>query len=156
MIVYKKGDLLKSDCNVLVHQCNCKGVMGSGIAKQIRDTYPLVYEEFKKDYDRGNAKLGNILSVEVPLSDGTTRLIINIYAQDESEPRTIRHTDYGAFAACLFKIKDGFRYMNKREIKIGFPDHIGCGLAGGDWKIVERLIEDVFAEPEWNVEIWKL
>lgn len=40
MIVNKKGDLLKAeDCTAVIHQTNCLGVMGAGIAKQIKDRW---------------------------------------------------------------------------------------------------------------------
>ena len=45
MITYKNGDLLESNCNFICHQVNCQGVMGSGIAKQIRNLFPFVYED---------------------------------------------------------------------------------------------------------------
>ena len=42
MIRYVKGNLLDSDCTYICHQVNCKGVMNSGIAKQIRKKWPSV------------------------------------------------------------------------------------------------------------------
>lgn len=36
MIKHEIGDMFASDANVFVHQVNCKGVMGSGVAKQVR------------------------------------------------------------------------------------------------------------------------
>lgn len=33
---------------VVCHQVNCKGVMGAGLAKQIREKHPEVYEAYKK------------------------------------------------------------------------------------------------------------
>lgn len=49
MITYRNGDLLKSNCNIICHQVNCQGVMGAGIAKQIRLTYPSVFKAYE-DY----------------------------------------------------------------------------------------------------------
>ena len=45
MIHYVKGNLLDSDCDYICHQVNCQGVMGSGIAKQIRERWPEVYKD---------------------------------------------------------------------------------------------------------------
>lgn len=33
---------------IICHQVNCKGVMGGGLAKQIRDVYPNVYYIYKR------------------------------------------------------------------------------------------------------------
>ena len=48
MVVYKECDIFDSGADIICHQVNCQGVMGSGLAKQIRERYPIVYEEYKK------------------------------------------------------------------------------------------------------------
>lgn len=37
MINYIDGNMLEFDADILCHQVNCKGVMGGGVAKQIRE-----------------------------------------------------------------------------------------------------------------------
>jgi len=51
MIKEIKGDLLTVNADINVQQVNCKGKMGSGLAKQIRSKYPFVYEEYKRLYN---------------------------------------------------------------------------------------------------------
>jgi len=160
MIKYKIGDLLQSDCNIICHQTNCQGVMGAGIAKQIRDTYPRVYERFLRDHRDGNDTLGSIGVCYTEEGDNP-RYIVNMYAQDNYLPRGVCHTDYEAFRKCLRWLKETVYHYSKYalpkpKIKIGFPDHIGCGLAGGDWEIVKSIIEDEFERTQWKVEIWRL
>lgn len=53
MIIYKQGNLLDSGCKVICHQVNCQGVMGSGIAKEIRNRFPTAYTEFRKSFLSG-------------------------------------------------------------------------------------------------------
>ena len=70
MIEIKKGDLLKSNADVIVHQTNCLGIMGSGVAYQIKKKYPQVFQEYykfcKEYYDNNNLSelLGNVLFVK--------------------------------------------------------------------------------------------
>lgn len=167
MITYKTGNLLDSDCQVICHQTNCKGKMGAGIAKQIRDRYPRVYDAFLRFHKEGKDRLGEIGIVyteEDPLLPW--RYVINMYAQDKYFPRSIRHTDYVAFAGCISSVKNGVAEYNEKMVKsgqrkfvikkIGFPDHIGCGLAGGDWETIRGIIEDAFGKSKQKVEIWKL
>ena len=45
-IIY--DDITKSNADYICHQVNCQGVMGSGVAKAIRDKWPQVYEEYKR------------------------------------------------------------------------------------------------------------
>ncbi|EGL17721.1 hypothetical protein HMPREF9413_4472 [Paenibacillus sp. HGF7] len=41
----------------------------------------------------------------------------------------------------------------KSEQSIALPYNIGCGLAGGDWDIVEQIIEEVFID--YDVTLYK-
>ncbi len=149
MIVYKQGNLLESGCNVICHQTNCMGAMGSGIAKQIRAQFPTVYKTFLDTYNSKGNKLGNI--DVIPIGE---KFVVNMYSQKEYLPRTVRHTNYEAFRECVKKIKEYF-YNEREDIIIGFPAKIGCGLAGGDWTIVRAIIEEEFAT-DWRIEIWEL
>lgn len=133
------------------------GVMGSGIAKQIRDRWPHVYDEYKWFLDRSKnlwkkPALGRLHAV---YEDNTLapdcRLIVNFFSQDKYLPRGICHTDYDAFKSCCIELRTIIG--SHKEAIIGFPYKIGCGLAGGDWSIVEAIINTVFEE--YNVEIYK-
>ena len=41
----KHGDILSVANGIIVHQVNAQGVMGSGLAKQIREKYPMAFDE---------------------------------------------------------------------------------------------------------------
>ena len=47
MIKHVKADIFTTDCDIIVHQVNCYGVMGAGIAKQVKERYPDVYDIYK-------------------------------------------------------------------------------------------------------------
>lgn len=164
MVTYKNGDIFKSSCNLIGHQVNCQGVMGSGIAKTIRERYPQAYNIYMYKHKEEGSHLGDISAATIPGSGDEIMgdlHIVNMYAQDKYLPRGICHTNYDAFRKCLQKIKyiitfGGEWPLAAKGWKIGFPDHIGCGLAGGDWNIVKQIIEDEFSGDEWDVEVWKL
>ena len=163
MITYKNGDLLESNCNFICHQVNCQGVMGSGIAKQIRNLFPFVYEDYKGKFaglekDRWYNLMGEAQEVRID----NDKWIINMFAQFHYLPRGERHTNYIYFRAAVQHLKHKvihhccMRNLAFNEFTIGFPDHIGCGLGGGYWNVVKKIIEEEFAGDEWKVEIWKL
>ena len=55
---YKNKSLLDLSPNIVIcHQVNCQGVMGAGIAKQIRARWPEVYEDYKKTIENAEAQL---------------------------------------------------------------------------------------------------
>ena len=131
--------------------------MGSGIAKQIRDRYPNVYEEYKQNVNSHVNKYELLGSVLISWID-KEHLVANFFSQYNYAPRTIRHTNYDRFETCCEYLKEFINTVypdRTRDIRIGFPYKIGCGLAGGDWSIVIKIIEEKFAGPEWNVEIWE-
>lgn len=61
MITIVDGDLLSTDCKIIAHQVNCKGLMDHGVAKQLRDKYPRNYRIYK-EVCSGAEDLGNQLA----------------------------------------------------------------------------------------------
>ena len=120
-----KGNLLNQQ-GVILHQVNCKRVMGAGIAKQIRSLYPQHYI----DYLNTPQQLGNIVITRISPS----LTIIGLFAQD-GYGRNKQHTNYKALEECLIKVAQ----LNIQPIYA--PYKIGCGLGGGDWEIVQQLFK---------------
>ena len=125
-----EGDLLDIDEGLICHQVNICGVFNAGLAKQIRDKYPIVFECYNKRYKSNLWTLGDVQAVKVT----DTLTVANIAAQ-ATYGRSGLHTNYDALKQGIKKIADKF----KGQIYI--PEKIGCGLAGGDWEIVFDMIE---------------
>jgi O-acetyl-ADP-ribose deacetylase (regulator of RNase III) len=133
-----KGDLLKlaaaGEFDVIVHGCNCYHTMGAGIAKSIKQRFP---EAFAADLETemgSRAKLGSFSSAAVDC-DGRELTIVNAYTQLDMGGGRI-NVDYDAIRSVFRKIKSTF--TGKR---IGYP-MIGAGLAGGDWNVISRIINE--------------
>ena len=140
MIKIVNCNLFDSGAEVLCHQVNCRGVMNNGVAKQVRDRYPKVFEAYKKACDgAGNknaALLGGIL--DVPVSDGGKKFTVcNLFGQD-NYGSGFCFTDYKALIACLEKVKE--KHSGK---SLAFPYRMSCSIAGGDWRVVEEILLDV-------------
>jgi O-acetyl-ADP-ribose deacetylase (regulator of RNase III) len=137
---YKKGNLLDlaeaGDFDVIVQGCNCFNTMGGGIAREIRERYPVAasvdMETVRGDY----RKLGNWTECDAGETNRFT--IINAYTQYNMSQGTDVF-EYIAFQLILEKL--AFVYPGKR---FGLP-YIGMGLAGGDKDIIIPMIE-MFAE----------
>lgn len=144
-IEYHKGNLLEApDVDVIIHGCNCQGVWGAGIAKQIKQKWPYVFQSYIKymtSVGRGmppEALLGKVHYTEV-MPDVTGKVVISLQTQVRYG-REQRHVNYAALGAALFEVKS---YFGKDDGVIGMPK-IGCGLAGGAWNIVSAIVEDAF------------
>ena len=123
---------------VLIHQVNCQGVMGSGIAKSIRAKYPQHYE----DYITGGKYLGDIVRTEV----SSNKHICGVFGQKYYGANKVRYTNYLALMSGIDIAIHGHYYHEH----IITPKFIGCGLGGGDWNIVEMLLLDL--EQMYDVE----
>lgn len=56
------GNLLACT-GILVHGCNCKGVMGSGVAAAIRNRWPDVYKAYREKFLHDGLRLGDAVVV---------------------------------------------------------------------------------------------
>jgi O-acetyl-ADP-ribose deacetylase (regulator of RNase III) len=136
---HAKGNLLDlaeaGDFDIVVQGCNCFNTMGGGIAREIRERYPVVasvdMETLRGDY----RKLGNWTECDAGETNRFT--IINAYTQYNMSQGTDVF-EYIAFQLILEKL--AFVYPGKR---FGLP-YIGCGLAGGEQETIVDMI-DVFA-----------
>jgi O-acetyl-ADP-ribose deacetylase (regulator of RNase III) len=149
MITYYNGDLLTSKADVIAHQCNMQGVMGSGVAKQIRETYPKVFEKYKQGVTTGGFQLGSTQFVQV--SD--TLHIANMLAQQSYGYDGARYTSYDAFYNCLVDLKKVMIADNLSTV--AFPYNIGCCRGGASWRVILAMIEDVFSNSGIDVQIWR-
>lgn len=134
MVQVINKDILTITDGLIAHQCNCKGVMGAGLAKGIRDKYPSVYRYYREAYLANNLYLGQTQILRV----NTSLYVANLMAQDRYGTDK-QYTDYDALSQCLTYVHQ-FAQENK-EIEVYLPYGIGCGLAGGDWSVVKELID---------------
>lgn len=135
-------DILKAKENIIVHQVNELGVMGAGLALQIKNKYPDVYRKYKAVANKDC--LGKIQLIKIDKN----RWICNMFSQ-KGISRTKQTTDYKLFEQCIEKLS---KYAEQHNLTVAIPYKIGCGLAGGDWEIVKKLIDKYLS----NAVIYKL
>ena len=166
------GNLLESDCDYICHQVNCQGKMNSGIAKSIRDKWPIVYNNYMTKYnetekyllaacggfevcpDVSEVLLGDIQLVGLWDNYHATdfhQSVINMFAQQHFGYDGRRYTSYDAFWSCLGKIKD----IVPAGKKIGFPGRIGCVRGGANWDVIYEMINQVLGQ-DYEVYIYFL
>ena len=140
-----RGDLLSSDANAICHQVNCRCVMGAGVAAAIIEKWPIVKERYRKAFENlkdRHSLLGKIQTVKI----GQNRYVVNVFGQDDYGHDGV-YTDYSA-------LNRAFKQLNKRFAgqTVAFPYGFGCGLGGGDWTDIERMM--VILLPDCDVKIY--
>ena len=119
----------------VVHGCNAQGVMGSGVARVVRNDFPAAYYEYVRRYDEVGLKLGEI----IPVSVLPGRYVINAITQEFYGGPPTRYVDYDAVRTA-FKSTKAFAKQWGIE-SINYP-MIGAGLGGGDWAIISNIIDE--------------
>jgi O-acetyl-ADP-ribose deacetylase (regulator of RNase III) len=151
MVRYIYGDIVDKqkelEIDIICHQVNCQGKMGSGVAKRIRNAYPIVYTNYMKkcEDEAPSYNLGTIQLVplyEKYAENGFNPQCCNFFSQFEYGYDGKRYTSYDAFWNCLHLIKQ----VVPKGKKIGFPARIGCGLGGANWNIISHMIAEVLSE----------
>jgi O-acetyl-ADP-ribose deacetylase (regulator of RNase III) len=145
MIKIIDGDLFESNADIIGHSCNCQGKMNSGVAKQVREKYPEVYETYFRSYK--NFDLGDVQYVET--KDGKT--IANMFGQNNYGYDGKQYTSYEALDGCLKGLHAYCKHYNKT---VALPYGVGCVRGGGDFNIVYAMIEKIF--DDMDVELWRL
>lgn len=146
-ITWIVGNILDAKADAILHQTNCKGVMGAGLALQIRNKYPDVYAKYRILCKEEGTNLLGCIEVESPNAGGPK--IVNIFAQDDYNS-THRCTSYDALEQALSKAADIF---SGRTVAV--PYKMSCGLAGGNWEIVKVIIQETIGKV-CEVQIYRL
>ena len=148
MIKIIDGNLFDSKANIICHQCNCQGVMGSGVAAEVKKRYPEVYQVYRNEYEKNGLILGQVIFVE----NFYEQIIANMLGQEKYGYDGKQYTHYDKLQECLNRVKDFMIHAHFNTV--AFPYLMSCHRGGGDWSIVYKMIEDTFKD--FEVEIWRL
>ena len=156
MIKEVDGNLLTyPGLQVIGHQTNCLGVMGAGIAKQIKAQNPKLFEAYQELCKKVPVKKSLLGRIQFCSSDHSDQIIANMFGEYSfcesvapyNEGGKPRHTDYDALKECFNRLH-AWMYAND-VTTAGLPYKIGCGLAGGDWDgVVYPMIKEEFGDDE--------
>lgn len=148
MIKEYKGDLLNSGCDIICHQVNLQGIMGSGLARQIAIQYPNCEKQCQRFckkhefYELG----GKAQYYKTKLG----QYIVNCFSQDEWF-----RTEYKWLKEIVKNIRDFADYINAKTI--GIPKNYGCGIAIGNWKKVKEIWSNMFKDKKSiELQIWEI
>ena len=142
-----EGNIFDCKEDVIVHQTNCQGVMGHGIALQVKQRYPEVFNGY---YAYCKQNLGeDILGTSLICEANDGKYIANLFGQLYYGEGL--QTDYDMFRKALQEVHD---FAKERNLSVAIPYKIGCGLAHGNWYTVFDIINEVFYD-DVKMEIYK-
>lgn len=140
---YLKGDITETTIRNIAHGVNCQNAMGSGVAKALFTKWPEVKKQYHEYIDKQKSMnftdislLGTIQAVGMA---GDDKWVFNCFTQRFYGRDSIKYVNYEAIYEC-------FKTIAKTGIgELAIPK-IGCGLANGNWGIVEQIINDAVGD----------
>ncbi len=121
-------NIFECDAQVLVNPVNLVGVMGAGLAKEFKDKYPEMFNEYKEECSNGSFKEGELL-----LYKSNNQWILNFPTKhDWRDMASIELIEKG-----LQNFVDTYEANGIKSIV--FP-RLGCGLGGLDWEVVGPMM----------------
>lgn len=122
---FKVGDLVRSDELTIAHGCNTAGVMGAGIAKQIREEIPQAYFEYINEMPH---PLGSAQYVWTG-----TRSVFNLMTQRQPGP----DARYGAITMAFANMAEIMYHQGLDRVAI---PRIACGIGALVWEDVSKAM----------------
>lgn len=132
------------DRGVIMHGCNAQGVMGSGVAKQLRAKYPEIYYDYVEAFNVFKIMNINPLGQVVTVPVGKDLYVANAITQEYYGRDGRQYVDYSALDQC---IQYCVEYASAKDLPLHVPYLIGAGLGGGD----EKIILELFAKYQYNI-----
>ena len=136
MIHITEGNLLQAPAEALVNAVNCVGVMGKGIARQFKQTFPDNFREYAAACKAGEVQPGRMLVHD----NGRHALpywIINFPTKRHWRAKS----QLEDICSGLDALVEDVRRLGIQSIAM---PALGCGLGGLDWDEVHPLIEQAF------------
>lgn len=150
-IKYLKGDATNpkgGGTKIIVHICNDIGAWGKGFVMAISKKWDKPEKEYRNWHkSKKDFKLGNVRFVEVEKDV----IVANLIGQhDIIAKNSIPPIRYQAVEEGLLKIG-----LKAKEINasIHMP-RIGCGLAGGEWSEIEKIINKTLIANQISVTVY--
>ncbi|ATC36766.1 macro domain-containing protein [Elizabethkingia anophelis] len=152
MINYLKGDATNPEISgnkIIAHICNDAGGWGKGFVVAVSKRWKEPELSYREWYKSGeNFNLGEIQLVQTT-SDIWIANMIGQHKINKS-PHGIPPIRYEAVEKCLEKLAEEALSLNA----VVCMPRIGCGLAGGKWEEIEKIINRTLIHRQVDVYVY--
>lgn len=130
-------DILSITGGIICQQMNGMGIAGAGLALQTRQKYPRAINEFIAK----NPGFGECMLYMIPEYDD---LFMAFLVGQMGYGRVDKQTNYGALSDALHELRRLIAFNSYQYFPVYFPYGMGAGLGGGDWEVVQEMLEYYF------------
>ena len=125
MIDYIEKDIITVVRGIVAHGVNCQGVMNSGVAKAIRNKWPVVYDTYRRiPKGKGNLGICNLVTIvdnELFVANCYTQIFYG-YGGRFASPKAIKSA-----------LDSVYMWADHYVLPVYLPK-IGAGRGGLDWE----------------------
>lgn len=157
---YVKGDLIaalpdyKDKLVFIPHVVNNSGqTFHKGFVEALNNRWPADLK-IKSPQWRYLSRGKNWLLGETQFVDPEPGIVVaNMCAQDNLNTDLTVRLQYGHLARCMMNVEDEMVYQDcliDKDVVVLAPK-FGSGIAGGNWDIVENMIENIWCDFEVNI-----
>lgn len=137
MIQFCTGNLLKAPVEAIVNPVNCVGVMGKGLALQVKQAFPKVFPPYSQACRKKRLRPGVILTTPTGMS--RPKYVIHFPTKVHwRDPSRIEYIERG-LSALVSEI-------DRLHLSTLAVPPLGCGLGGLAWKDVQPLLKRAFVD----------
>jgi O-acetyl-ADP-ribose deacetylase (regulator of RNase III) len=151
LLNYVEGDATRPQGDgpkLILHICNNIGAWGAGFVLALSRRWPEPEREYRawhaSDRDFG---LGRIQQVQVEDDIWVVNMVAQHGIRSPTNPKPIQ---YFELKKCLQRVAG---FASKYGVSVHMP-RIGCGLAGGDWKVIEEIIKETLIDGGVKVTVY--
>jgi O-acetyl-ADP-ribose deacetylase (regulator of RNase III) len=138
------GNILDITEGVIIQQVNAQGVMKSGIAKVIRDKWPVVWDEYSArvgpPYTQKNSGadlLGTVILTQVEPTVIVASIVGQQFYRRQTDPEGRLYTSYDALDKALTELAS---LLQGIEVCLHYP-LLGSDRGGAHWPIVKAIVD---------------
>ena len=137
---------------IIAHICNDIGGWGKGFVQPLGRRYPEAETQYRTWFRRKTDPpfaLGQVQIVEIEAHVWVANMIAQHGLGRQGPTPPIR---YEALRKCLSQVR---AFAQAQDAFVQMP-RIGCGLAGGNWTLVSKIIEDELVQHGLSVRVLDL
>ena len=154
-ITYLKGSATNPSTlgqKIIAHCCNDIGQWGAGFSGALSGRYPeteWLYRQWHRGDLRKPFRLGEVQLVKLRPDLWAANIIGQVGVRSQGNPTHIRY----------YALRRGLHSVGTEAGLLRASVHLprlGCGLAGGDWRQVERIITEELSSRDVPVTVYDL
>jgi O-acetyl-ADP-ribose deacetylase (regulator of RNase III) len=135
--IIDNSNLLDITSGIVAHGCNAQGVMGSGVARQLRAKYPQIFISYQRHLKWIKT---DILGTVDFVSISTNLWVANMITQQfYGRSPGHQYVDYHAISTA---ISSALQFAELKGVDLHIPYMVGAGLGGGDIAHITEICEE--------------